>query len=252
MSSSEEDTCVRVDSSTKKRRKFGTVREASKKLRNTTYETGPDCKCKRYQCFKNITLEERSVLIRDFNALADRNAQNSFLPGLITVGPVQRRRPRKSEAGARLNDYSYMYKVRVMRNEKVTEIPICYTGFISVFGVTDRRLSTIKSPLCSTGQPPIDKRGKHTDRGKRKLPQETYNAMNTLFISLKGRKAHYSLKDSNKVYLSEDLNIKKLFGMFLEMFPKVVMSYENFRETFSTKFNISFGYPRSDTCSTCD
>lgn len=40
--------------------------------------------------------------------------------------------------------------------------------------------------------------------------------------------------------------------MFLEMFPNVMMSYKKIRETFATKFNISFGYSRSDTCSTCD
>lgn len=109
-------------------------------------------------------------MISDFNALTDRDAQNSFLVGLITVGPVQRRRPRKDEAFARLNDYSYTYKVCVLRNEKNIEIPVCFGGFISVFGVTDRRLRTIKVALCSTGQPPLDKRGKHANRGKRKLP----------------------------------------------------------------------------------
>lgn len=29
-------------------------------------------------------------------------------------------------------------------------------------------------------------------------------------------------------------------------------SYESYRHIFNTQFNISFGYPRMDTCSTCD
>lgn len=30
------------------------------------------------------------------------------------------------------------------------------------------------------------------------------------------------------------------------------VSYEYYRKIFVTKFNLGFGYPRSDTCSTCD
>lgn len=52
MSSSEEDARLCVDSSAKKRHKFGIVREVFRKLRNTTYKIGPDCKCKWYRCFK--------------------------------------------------------------------------------------------------------------------------------------------------------------------------------------------------------
>ena len=33
-------------------------------------------------------------------------------------------------------------------------------------------------------------------------------------------------------------------------YPKV--SYEYYRAIFTDNFNIGFGYPRSDTCSTCD
>lgn len=30
------------------------------------------------------------------------------------------------------------------------------------------------------------------------------------------------------------------------------VSYESYRNIFNKRFNVSFGYPRSDTCSTCD
>ena len=53
-------------------------------------------------------------LISPFNSLADRDDQNSYLSGLISVKPVERRRPKKSLEEARLNDFSYEYKVRVL------------------------------------------------------------------------------------------------------------------------------------------
>lgn len=40
--------------------------------------------------------------------------------------------------------------------------------------------------------------------------------------------------------------------MFKEKYPAVSVSYDTYRNIFNTKFNISFGYPRTDTCSICD
>lgn len=252
-SSESEVVCVKDNTSgCRKKRKYGTVFEATKKLRNSSYETGEDCHCKRYQCFLNVSENERNTLIRDFNALGDRNSQNAYLSGLISVNPVKQRRPRQDEENANLNNFSYEYKVRVNRNDSLAEIPVCFRGFLSLFGVTPRRLQTMKSSLASTGMAPIDKRGKHENRGKNKLPEATYEAMDSFFKSLKGRKAHYSLKDTQKIYLPENLNVKKLLAMFLEKHPSVEISYEKFRDYFVSNFNISFGYPRTDTCSTCD
>lgn len=39
--------------------------------------------------------------------------------------------------------------------------------------------------------------------------------------------------------------------MYLEL-RNPPTSYETYRHIFNTHFNISFGYPRSDTCSSCD
>ena len=43
-----------------------------------------------------------------------------------------------------------------------------------------------------------------------------------------------------------------MFSLFKEQHPNVPVSYETYRCIFNTKFNIAFGYPRSDTCATCD
>lgn len=40
--------------------------------------------------------------------------------------------------------------------------------------------------------------------------------------------------------------------LFKEKHPNVKCSYDSYRDIFNTKFNISFGYPRKDTCTTCD
>lgn len=95
-----------------------------KKLRNTTHKTGEYCHCKRYQRFKNVLKNERDILIRDFNILSNRDSQN-----------------------ANINNFSYIYKMRVTQEHCLDEISVCFKGFLSLFGVTVHCLQTIKTAL---------------------------------------------------------------------------------------------------------
>lgn len=90
--------------------------------------------------------------------------------------------------------------------------------------------------------------------------------------------SHYSRKDnSERVYLSAELSIARLYHEFLEkndpeylqLIKKTtnyilqhelveelrkppLVSEHMYHDIFVTEFNIHFGYPRSDSCSTCD
>ncbi|KAL1497343.1 hypothetical protein ABEB36_008325 [Hypothenemus hampei] len=97
--------------SAKKRKKTGRMTDVMKVLRAESHELGPNCFCKRLQCFKNVSEDERKKILHDFNALGNNNKQNSYLAGLITILPVMRRRPRKSEHNARPNSASFAYRV---------------------------------------------------------------------------------------------------------------------------------------------
>lgn len=95
-----------------KLKSHGRVRDVLKKLKVQSIESGPDCRCKRLQCFDKITGEERKAIITNFNGLADRNEQNSYLASLISVIPVARRRPRGNEDRAAMHDSSFKYRVK--------------------------------------------------------------------------------------------------------------------------------------------
>lgn len=77
------------------------------------------------------------------------------------------------------------------------------------------------------------------------------NAVIKHIKSFKGRQSYYSMSKSSKVYLSEELNIIKMYQIFLEK-AEGRASYETYPQMFSTHFNILFGYLKSDTCSSCD
>lgn len=91
-------------------------------------------------------------------------------------------------------------------------------------------------------------RGKHCHRPKKLSPMLKSKVTDHL-RSFRGRKRHYSLHDSSKIYLPEELNVKKMYVMFED---KNQLSYETYRSMFVNHFKIGFGSPRIDTCSTCD
>lgn len=77
--------------------------------------------------------------------------------------------------------------------------------------------------------------------------------------------------NSNTRYLSPELSVAKLYRLYLEKYEpefwalynteqsesreitmKPLVKYAYFANYFASNFNISFSYPRSDTCQTCD
>lgn len=236
---------------TKKRKQTGRMSDVLKKLRLQGHEIGDDCKCNRFKCFKMISEEQRTRIIRQFNSFANRYDQDNYLSGLITVSNVQRRRPRVGEENAKLHNKSYFYKIRMIGDDTY-ELPVCRKAFISLHGITGRRLQFLQKSLTQHGIVQKDKRGIHV---KTKLSKQTTDLMYKQIDTLKtvnGKKGHYNLRESQKVYLSDELNLSKIHKMYNEKNPNNKVSYETYRNFFNKNFNISFGYPRMDTCSTCD
>lgn len=238
-----------VNQLTKKRKVHGRMSSVCRQLRAMSHTLGSDCKCSMFQCFKNITPHERDEIIKQFNLLGNWNDQSSYLTSLISVTLIARRRPRHDDPVSR--DCSFRYIVRVKRNDCMREIPVCQNAFIALHGITKRRLATIQSSMKETGKSPKDKRGTHNNRPW-KLSKETEEAIVTHIGSFTGRKSHYGKGKTDKLYLPEELSIKKCHEMYQEKYPNLPVSLESYRKIFNNRFNISFGYPRKDTCSICD
>jgi len=99
-----------VRATSKKRKTFGRVCDASKRLRLQSHTTGKDCRCKRLQCFVRVNEFNRRNIIKTFNEFPTYNAQNLYLTGLITVKPVTRRRPRKPAMEAKFHEASCIFR----------------------------------------------------------------------------------------------------------------------------------------------
>lgn len=115
---------------------------------------------------------------------------------------------------------------------------------------------------------PRDGRGKHNNRPN-SIPPELIAQVDSHIRSFPKRASHYSRqKNSTKMYLSPELNVTKLYALYLakyerDMFeiygvkdkkhlfrPKI--TYDFYFRYLKANFHMSFGSPRSDTCKMCD
>lgn len=237
-----------VHKTTRKRKRYGRLTEVNKKLNLQSHVAGECCAC-RLKCFEVISEECRQNILKEFNLLESVDLQNSYLCGLISVLPIQRRRPRKPENEARFNEAVYKFRVRNMVDGIAAEVVVCRKAFISMHGITKGKIEYLVKTL-KHGSVPKDGRGQHKNRPWR-LNDDQLEAIKSHIKSFPGRNSHYSLHESSKVYLSEELNIRKMHRMFCEE-KNSSISYESYRTVFNRDFNISFGYLRTDTCSICD
>lgn len=236
---------------TKKRKSFGRMCDVAKKLRLNTHEAGEDCKCLRLKCFTNITEDERQLLLKNFNEMDSHNAQNGYLCSLMRAQIIKRRRPRCDENVAKFHERSFSYHVKIKRQSGLVDIPVCAKGFRAIYGISKKKLEYLQRSLKNTGYAPKDKRGRHHNRPNR-LPEQTVNKVKEHIASFKGRTSHYTYAKTKKIYLPEELNLTKMHKLYMEKYSENPISYEQYRKIFVSNFNISFGYPRSDSCSICD
>lgn len=236
---SEEENGNASMATTKKRKSLGRMIEITKKLKVQSHEQGEDCHCSRLQCFTNISEDNRKRLLHDFNLLNTRKEQSTYLSGLKDIMPVAQRRSRKAEYEAQLNDQSYKYKVRIPVDGHMVERNVCYKAFLSIFGISKKQLETLQKKL-KAGAPQVYRRGKHTNRPK-KHSELILRSIEDHIKSFKGRQSHYSLHESQKVYLPDSLSVKKMHAMFMDKNPSIPVSYETYRKIFCNKFNISLG-----------
>lgn len=92
--------------------------------------TGSACKC-ILKCFTKITDENKYLIINSFNAIGNKEKQDTFLCGLISVNNVQRHRPKVPGLPKIKKTVSCSYKIRLSHSEFI----VCKVAFCSLFGI---------------------------------------------------------------------------------------------------------------------
>ena len=123
--------------------------------------------------------------------------------------------------------------------------------------MTQARVRRLASAASESTSAPTDQRGKHDTR-PHKISDAVRKQINDHIRSFPVMKSHYSRNkhSGRRRNLSPNLSVKQMHEFYTEKHEEnhenLLVSYDYYLTYFNQNFNFSFGYPKSDTCSTCD
>ena len=211
-----------------------------------TFPTLPTCNHpikSTHQCQK-LTLSDVKKFHGAFYQRPIKKDQDAFILKYCVVRTPKRRRARTKERAAKGISIEYFVK----KNTKC--IQVCQKCFCQILDIKKGRIQNIMKSFLTTGQQRIDNRG---GDHKKFLYQHKRKSVTNFIKTLRGSYSHYARgKSSNRLYMSCELSIKKLWQMYNDKVNSELQVKQTFfRNIFNRNFNIGFGSPRKDVCSTC-
>jgi len=135
-------------------------------------------------------------------------------------------------------------------------VRICKKAFAALHQITNSKIDHVLKQLAAgLSAPRPVQRGKHNNRPQR-VNESKVKQVKQHIMLFPAESSHYSRESNpNRMYLSPDLNINRLYGLYkiwcCENRYEPVSS-RSYRDIFNTQFNLGFGSPKSDTCTVCD
>ncbi|CAG9772086.1 unnamed protein product [Ceutorhynchus assimilis] len=212
-----------------------------------------ECLCNercRLKCSTKFDLDSRKLIFEGFYKL-DINAKNALLFRSITPLPIVRQR--KNAIKHKTSSYKYSM---ILNNQQVF---VCKSAFCALYQISRKKVDIIKEKLkTGSSVPSKDRRGIHTNR-PHKINDDVEQAIMTHIKKFPSEESHYS-RESNphKRYLAPNRNMSLMYRLYIEecreqnMPGCFLVKKSTYSRIFSTKFNLSFSHPKSDTCSKCD
>ncbi|KAF8770444.1 hypothetical protein HNY73_017972 [Argiope bruennichi] len=200
-----------------------------------------DCGCSK-RCNSKITCEQRQKCFDKFWKMGDFSKQNAYLSGLVTREAVKQHRPRTNCKNRGPKGVTYQYRINVGRISR----QVCKVYFLDTFVVSNGRLARALRKEENEREPGEDLRGKKTPANK--TSEENLNRVRDHINSFPRFDIHYQQNPKGK-FLKPDLNVKKMYGMYLLECQMKDVSYvkENiYRTVFNEEYNLTFLSPRKD------
>ena len=232
-----------------------------KETETSRYESVPDISCSHgitseIRKHKRSNCDAAQLTFNDFNSFRSKFLvnktkidQDNFILKCVNVTEPARR---TTEEGRKhkFRSISITYHIQ---NENGEDIVVCSDTFLSVLDVSRSRVQRLARnySYLLTGEMPFEKRG---GRRLRERDEEQTDSIKRDILKYRCREAHYSRRDTGRCYLPPELNIKKMWQRYGDKnvsSGNVRCSLSKYKSVFYKYFNLGFGNPRSDTCSTC-
>lgn len=209
---------------------------------------GSPCACKK-GCSQKFSQSERQAIFDKYYSLADRERQWLYIGRCVQRQTIKRMTlDRKNNRTQTLN-----YFFHNSNNEK---IPVCKKFFLKTLQIGEYVVYTAMEKVLKADEGLQDNRGRHNNRPN-KMNTSTEATIKTHIELFPKVQSHYTRATSNREYLSENLNISKMYRFYTEWFTEqnysdVVMATKRQYETvFNSQYNYSFFKPKKDQCLSC-
>ncbi|XP_062554040.1 uncharacterized protein LOC134219336 [Armigeres subalbatus] len=201
------------------------------------------CNCMKRKCHEKFSDELREKLLKNL-LLLTLSGQNQFLSNHVTVTYVHRHRVVNSR---RVFTYKYYLP------GDGGQIRVCLKMFLNTFNVTEKKIRVLVSKkVIGMGIAADDRRLLNTNRCPISSEAKTY--IEDHIKSFPAYFSHYTRENTAKKYLSSDLNIAKMYELYVSKCNaegRNPVHYNSYRIIFNG-FNLGFRKPKADTCNECD
>lgn len=199
-------------------------------------------KKKVYKC-QEITEREQNTFHEKFYFESSKIEQDNLILKYTVAEKPSRKRPVSDNRGSD----SMFVKYFIPCSGKMRQV--CQKAFLNTVLVSKSRVLGVVYRHFMLGTAPKESRG--GDR-RSQIYLSKREAVIAFIKQFKTVDCHYIREKSSRAYLSSDLNITKMHKMYNDshtLSENVKLSY--FRFIFNRKFNLGFGAPATDACSTC-
>jgi hypothetical protein len=135
-------------------------------------------------------------------------------------------------------------------------MPVCKTLYFNTLQIGEQVVYTSMEKVMRAEEGLSDSRGRHTNRPK-KMDTATENTIKAHIDLFPKVESHYTRKTSKKQYLSESLNISKMYRFYTEWFAQQdytdvkMATKRQYKTIFNCHYNYSFFKPKKDQCISC-
>ena len=199
------------------------------------------------KCSETEPVESRKKCFDTFYSSGSWEIQTMYIAGHVKSQEVYRRYGKGSPSKSRRQNTRYYY----LDNTDGRPRRVCKTMFLKTLSIDSARVH--RALLKAESGNLIDQRGRHTAWNKREESDTEY--VKEHITSFPTYKSHYSRKDTEKDYLSPDLNLSLMYRLYktkCEEEERNPVSQSSYNDIFYKNYNYSFKPPSKDTCKTCD
>lgn len=211
-------------------------------------KVGAPCKC---GCFDKVTRPVIDIIHKDFWAMGDFVLQNAFIQKQAKREAVKRRRVQLDPNVAPKKEHTVEYTIT--HGDQTHNV--CRTAFLSILGISRRRLQTALDNVGPSGTPKGEQRGQSKRNTKADEHRDRVKEHITSFPTVT---SHYTrAKSPHMRYLDSNLNVALMHALYEEWMAEKYpnsdkMNLAFYRKIFNQDFRLSFKPPLTDTCSKCD